>query len=720
MEKQEVKFLEKKIKENMKVDKKHKAIRYSLWTFFGILLMIGGVFATTVITDTNVNSPTGTYTNITSDRINEVLYVQAGNGSDIQVTLDECKNQNCTTYIPSGKYNITSTINLYEGSILILDKEAILFPGIEDINIINIGETSTLRGGEIRASTSYSGLTYTGSAIFLNASNQRFTSPYTEISDIKIFMDWAGTGKGMEFLTESDGGAFSRVRVHDIEISGGEYGIILNMKCSGGSTSCYFSSNNFDNLNLNYQKYGFYHNYSLWDDNRMFRNFFNNMMIHPTTGSLMGFTSGGQADYINLVVWDATTYLNNFTINFTGSAGGNYLVYGGGYDEIIDVDFASRGNTIMTHSEGGHTTNQIDILKTNSINSTNSYVNNSYITNSEIETLTVNTIKSNYLNIFDSSYLLFSASGKDFNNDSKKLYASGQYSRILNATSNSNITFENGKIVFHGDGLGNGEIGGLNGDIINYTGIDFTYYGCVNGTFSRITSSLISDYSNSHRGGLRVSDAHKLWFRMSNQSNDYKTVISGTNTILDNVEYCVGVTGKKNGSNTDIKLYIDGERSEAGSSQMDGHNTNPIFASLGARPTNIAMEGTLRDVLIFGRALSEDEMRFLYYKNRDSVQYSYVKTNGNNTVDGDIKPYTNSIHSLGTSLLRWLKGWFVDIDVSGTANMMNATINETGYFKILSNTTLRTCDVTSEGAIYYDGNTNKHRGCDGTNWNDLY
>ena len=38
MEKQEVEFLEREIKKNLKVDKKHKAIRYSLWTFFGILL----------------------------------------------------------------------------------------------------------------------------------------------------------------------------------------------------------------------------------------------------------------------------------------------------------------------------------------------------------------------------------------------------------------------------------------------------------------------------------------------------------------------------------------------------------------------------------------------------------------------------------------------------------------------------------------------------------
>jgi len=36
------------------------------------------------------------------------------------------------------------------------------------------------------------------------------------------------------------------------------------------------------------------------------------------------------------------------------------------------------------------------------------------------------------------------------------------------------------------------------------------------------------------------------------------------------------------------------------------------------------------------------------------------------------------------------------------------------------NKTAVICDETNAGAIYYDGSLNKHRGCDGISWNDLY
>ena len=49
-------MLEREIKKNLQVDKKHKTLRYLLWTIFGIILMIGGVFATTVITDSGTST----------------------------------------------------------------------------------------------------------------------------------------------------------------------------------------------------------------------------------------------------------------------------------------------------------------------------------------------------------------------------------------------------------------------------------------------------------------------------------------------------------------------------------------------------------------------------------------------------------------------------------------------------------------------------------------
>ncbi len=83
----------------------------SLCLIIGVLMFIGFVTAVTVITDTNVNSPTGTYVNISADRINEVLYVQAGNGSDIQATIDKA-NDGDKIILEKGNYTITSSIIL--------------------------------------------------------------------------------------------------------------------------------------------------------------------------------------------------------------------------------------------------------------------------------------------------------------------------------------------------------------------------------------------------------------------------------------------------------------------------------------------------------------------------------------------------------------------------------------------------------------------------------
>jgi len=53
----------------------------SLCLILGVLMIfVVGVIATTVISDTNVNSPTGTYTNISADRINGIFYIDPTSG----------------------------------------------------------------------------------------------------------------------------------------------------------------------------------------------------------------------------------------------------------------------------------------------------------------------------------------------------------------------------------------------------------------------------------------------------------------------------------------------------------------------------------------------------------------------------------------------------------------------------------------------------------------
>jgi len=107
----------KKKRENKKLNNNQKWF----FVFFAVMILGFSVYASTIISDTNsffggnLDMKDNNITNVDSisaDRINEVLYVQAGNGSDIQATIDKCSSDGCIVKIPKGRYNISSTILL--------------------------------------------------------------------------------------------------------------------------------------------------------------------------------------------------------------------------------------------------------------------------------------------------------------------------------------------------------------------------------------------------------------------------------------------------------------------------------------------------------------------------------------------------------------------------------------------------------------------------------
>ncbi len=89
------------------------------YCFLGILLFGGIVVASTVITNNGITTPTGTYTNITADNINSVLYVQAGNATDLNVTINKCPSTGCKVIIPCGNYNLDYEVTLKDNLDLI-------------------------------------------------------------------------------------------------------------------------------------------------------------------------------------------------------------------------------------------------------------------------------------------------------------------------------------------------------------------------------------------------------------------------------------------------------------------------------------------------------------------------------------------------------------------------------------------------------------------------
>ena len=60
------------------------------------------------------------FTNVTAEKINEVLYVMAGNGSDIQAKIDMCPDGGCEIIIPKGTYLIDNQINITKKGIRLI------------------------------------------------------------------------------------------------------------------------------------------------------------------------------------------------------------------------------------------------------------------------------------------------------------------------------------------------------------------------------------------------------------------------------------------------------------------------------------------------------------------------------------------------------------------------------------------------------------------------
>lgn len=93
-----------------------------------------------------------------------------------------------------------------------------------------------------------------------------------------------------------------------------------------------------------------------------------------------------------------------------------------------------------------------------------------------------------------------------------------------------------------------------------------------------------------------------------------------------------------------------------------------------------------------------------------------VKTNGlefyddgNNeiSVTGHLVTVNGNYFTVGSSSTPWKAGYFAEAYVDD-------------LLKIAANSSSMTCDGNNEGAIYYNGDTNKHYGCDGSSWNALY
>ena len=76
--------------------------KITVWVYALMFLSVAGLVYATVISDTEVSS----------NKINNILYVQPNNATDIQTRINQCPASGCTVVIPCGVYNLNYIANI--------------------------------------------------------------------------------------------------------------------------------------------------------------------------------------------------------------------------------------------------------------------------------------------------------------------------------------------------------------------------------------------------------------------------------------------------------------------------------------------------------------------------------------------------------------------------------------------------------------------------------
>lgn len=176
--------------------------------------------------------------------------------------------------------------------------------------------------------------------------------------------------------------------------------------------------------------------------------------------------------------------------------------------------------------------------------------------------------------------------------------------------------------------------------------------------------------------------------------NSAEQVLLGTTTPVSGVSLFITKDGTTSTNNTVIRLgqYSDtSARRNAFVFYRSGGteavptitpNDAQIFGLIGNTnngTTNqdvISIEGYLRN----NSGYQEGELRFITKNLSDTTTKTRltIEPDGDLSVAKDILPVTNTISSLGSTALRWLKGWFTSIDVGNSS--ANVTLDTDGIY----------------------------------------
>jgi len=306
--------------------------------FFFIFLGVG-ILATTTITNTNVNSPTGTYTNLSADSINEVLYVQAGNETDLRLKINQSRDAGGgVVEVPVGTYNIVNTINL-SGDVIVRGQgvQTIIKPTGDFDAFLMCGDYTRLKN--LKVDTSIVG--YNSTAIsFIEDCQERSGWVYLDSLWLVGNENTGNTDKGISLIDDGSGSpGITWILIKNVRIFGYKYGLYIETS----DASAYVKGNTFENIQFVQSTYGVYENMTEGSSGSIQGNTFNARMNGNANSEYFAHVEGDQ-EYFYSVIFDVNTFSSSKAYNLTAKSSKTTIVDNMilSYDKIIDDGVGSN------------------------------------------------------------------------------------------------------------------------------------------------------------------------------------------------------------------------------------------------------------------------------------------------------------------------------------------------------------------------------------------
>ncbi len=314
----------------------------------------------------------------------------------------------------------------------------------------------------------------------------------------------------------------------------------------------------------------------------------------------------------------------------------------------------------------------------------------------------------------------------------------------------SSILLDQQGVVLEGESLG-GDRAGIQTDSTNFKALSSfdvtTSLIIVTQKRNEINNLMLNGQNSTLHGIESTGSASALSVRNTHSHNNSQNGIF-INDSTDSDQIFRDVTTTWNGlhgimsERNDIRIYNyyshrnwNGASlmlSNAGGTQVMGMHT--FFNKYG-----IYLNGT--DDAVFTNIELESMNKSAIYIDSDHSSVNRISIVGGtfygNDLNGDGNPHINLDASAGNSIndisivgvtfdssthVFNNSGTLTDISFEGNSYREAGIGSPPNLITLqaFSNSSTITCTSINEGEIYYDGSTNKHLGCDGTNWNALY